>query len=66
MGVDLPKPAAMKKDELVQAVAEAAAGRRWLPACLRWPHAAADNTADPERGEADDPPVEPAPDAQAA
>ncbi|MCU1347748.1 MAG: hypothetical protein JWO56_778, partial [Acidobacteria bacterium] len=36
MKAEVPKAVALKKDELVRAVAEAAAARRWLPACLRW------------------------------
>jgi ParB family chromosome partitioning protein len=32
------KAAALKKPELVQAALEAAAARRWTPACLAWPH----------------------------
>ena len=53
MGVELPK-ANLRKDELVRAVAEAAADRRWLPACLRWPARDPELQApDPDAGEAD-------------
>jgi hypothetical protein len=58
MGATVEKAAALKKAELVRAVAEAAAARRWVPACLRWPHVPAatpeDSAAEPDQ-EADRP-----------
>ena len=41
MGVDDPRAAALKKDELVTFVAETAAERRFAPRALAWPLAAA-------------------------
>lgn len=54
MGAEVAKPEALRKPELVQAVAAAAEARRWLPACLRWPHAEtpAGGDAEPDGGDA--------------
>ena len=36
MEAEAPRGGGVRKDEVVRATAEAAAERRWLPACLRW------------------------------
>lgn len=36
MKAEPPRGGGVRKDEMVRATAEAAAERRWLPACLRW------------------------------
>lgn len=36
MGAEAPRGGGVRKEDLVRATAEAAAERRWLPACLRW------------------------------
>jgi ParB family chromosome partitioning protein len=36
MEAEAPRGGGVRKDEVVRATAEAAAERRWVPACLRW------------------------------
>jgi ParB family chromosome partitioning protein len=48
MGATAPSDAGLRKAELVRFVAEAAAERRWLPACLRWDAVAAEAAPDIE------------------
>ena len=46
MGVDDPRAGALKKDELVTFVAEAAAERRFAPRALAWPSVGPDAGTD--------------------
>jgi ParB family chromosome partitioning protein len=51
MQVEDDRAKALKKDDLVAFVAEAAAERRWAPAILSWDRTAADDVTEDEPGE---------------
>lgn len=57
MGAPPPKARALRKSELVQIVAEAAAAKGWIPSALRWPHLPAADPDLPEAAEPADPSV---------
>jgi ParB family transcriptional regulator, chromosome partitioning protein len=52
MDAEAPRGGGVRKEEVVRATAEAAAERRWLPACLRW------GVEDPVAAEAPGPEIE--------
>jgi hypothetical protein len=67
MGVADDRATSLKKADLVAFVAEAAAARRWAPACLDWARrpvqdAAADAGADPGADPGGAPGADPGPD----
>ena len=68
MQVEDDRAKALKKDDLVAFVADAAAERRWAPAILSWDRTAADDAARDEQGDpaADEPAVSPASEQAAA